>query len=181
MEEEWRDVLQLWSFDSYYNKVKLYTFPMGEFRVSNLGRFMRNGQICDARPDAVGTKTFCLHCHRFKLHQIVLQTFCPEGIMDGYTPDHINRCNRGDNSLKNLRWASWETQVANRDNSGKKRFKPVLCDNNGAIYESCAKAEIILDLPRNTVSRVARGGRKEQSGYKFHFVVIDKPIQLSLF
>lgn len=128
---------------------------------------MKDGKIIDVKPDTVGSKTFWLSNHRFKLHQIVLQTFCPEGIADGYSPDHISR-DRHDNSLSNLRWANRTTQYSNRDNRGHSQ-KPVYCVNINKEYSSCREAELELNLPKNMVSRVARGERKSVHGYCFIF------------
>lgn len=166
--EIWKPVLQLWSFDSQHKRVKLYEIEKGRYYVSDLGRFMRDGKIIDAKPDKVGTKTFKLSNHRFKLHQIVLQTFYPEEIADGLSPDHISR-DRSDNRLSNLRWASREMQYTNRNNEAHNK-KNVLCKNNNLVYSSCKEAEEDLGLVRNTVARVARGERKSIHGYKFTFI-----------
>ena len=103
------------------------------------------------------------------MHQIVLQTFNPEGIKNGYSPDHINRFDRLNNSLGNLRWADRKTQCYNRDNI-RYKTKKVKCINNNTIYNSCKEAEINLNLAKNTVSRVARGERKSVKGYKFVYI-----------
>ena len=169
MEEKWMPVKVLYRFDSKYNIVEKFCFPEGKYYVSDKGRFMRNGKIRNTKVDSVGTYTFALDKHRFKLHQIVLQTFKPEGIRNGYTPDHINRFNRQDNSLANLRWANMETQVYNRENSEYKK-KKVFCCETDKVYGSCAEAEKELGLPHNMVSRVARGERHTVRGYHFEYI-----------
>lgn len=169
MEEKWLPVLELYSFDSQWNIVKKYTFQDGKYYVSDKGRFVRNGKIQHIKQDSVGTYTFSLDKHRFKLHQIVLQTFKPEGIKDGYSPDHIDRFKRWDNSLENLRWADRRTQFSNRENSIHKK-KKVYCYETEKIYESCAGAELELGLTHNTVCRVARGERGNVHGYRFVFI-----------
>jgi hypothetical protein len=169
MEEIWKDVLKLHSRNSRWEKVKEFVFPKGLYQVSNFGRFKRKGKIINCKPDSVGTVTFSLKCHRFKLHEIVLQTFMPEGDIDGYSPDHINRNNRTNNRVDNLRWADRSTQYNNRNNSNSDCYKKVLCLQNGIVYNSCREAEDCLRLTRNTVSRVARGERKSIHGYNFIF------------
>lgn len=168
--EVWKEVTILYSFDSRCNIVARYDVrnKRCKYYVSSLGRFKRNDKILHAKPDKVGTITYQLNKHRFKLHQIVLQTFHPEGIRNGYSPDHINRFNRLDNSLSNLRWADRQTQVHNRDNS-EHQYKKVLCTNNGVVYPSCLHAEKELGLAHNTVSM---GARKHVlvRGYEFKYV-----------
>ena len=106
---------------------------------------------------------------RFKIHQIVAQTFLPNKLKDGYSVDHINR-NRLDNSLLNLRIVSRQTQCTNRENIEYK-YKKVRCLTNNITYKSCRHAEINLRLTFNTVSRVARGDRKSIHGYEFKYVI----------
>lgn len=166
--EKWLPVKELVSFDSRWRIKDKYTFPDGKYYVSDKGRFMRDGKICFVKKDNVGTYTYCLEKHRFKLHQIVLQTFLPEGIRDGYSPDHIDK-NRDNNSLTNLRWANMKTQVENRENKEHK-YKKVLCKENKKIYKSCQHAEKDLELVKNTVSRVARGERDGIHGYHFEYI-----------
>jgi len=169
MEQEiWKDVLKLHSRNSRWEKVKEFVFPKGLYQVSNLGRFKRKGVIAKCKPDSVGTITLSLKRHRFKLHEIVLQTFMPEGNLDGYSPDHIDRNNRTNNSLDNLRWADRNTQYYNRENKSYK-YKKVLCLQNGIVYNSCREAEDCLGLTRNTVSMAARGVLKSIHGYNFIF------------
>ena len=167
--EIWKDVLVLYSYDSIWNIKDKYTFEKGKYEVSNLGRFKRSGLIVNVKPNSKKDFVYRLDGHRFKLHQIVLQTFNPEGIKNGYSPDHINRFDRLNNSLSNLRWADRKTQCYNRDNI-RYKTKKVKCINNNTIYESCKEAEIDLNLAKNTVSRVARGERKSTKGYKFVYI-----------
>jgi hypothetical protein len=167
--EIWKPVLKLWSFNSNLSMENLFHFKEGKYFVSNLGRFKRNGRLVNVKCDNVGTKTFSLQKHRFKLHQIVLQTFCPEGIKNGYSPDHIDRTKRNINTIYNLRWANRATQCTNRDNTTYK-YKSVLEITTNKIYKSCQEAEIELGLAKNTVSPVARGEKKSIKGFIFRYV-----------
>ena len=164
--EIWKDVTILYSFTSDLKKKDKYTFKKGKYKVSNMGRFSVNGKIKKNKCDSRKSITFCLNKHRFKLHQIVLQTFKPKGCIDGYSPDHIDRTRRLDNSLYNLRWADRTTQTQNRENKAYK-YKKVYCLNNNTLYNSCQDAEKHLNLVKNTVARVARGERKSIHNYKF--------------
>lgn len=122
------------------------------------------------KSDSKGYYTLSLKGKRFKLHQIVMQTFEPNNIKNGYSVDHIDRHNIKDNSIFNLRWANRIMQCTNRDNSQEINKKKVKCINNNIIYNSCREAEIILNLPKSSVSRVARGERKHSRSYIFIYI-----------
>ena len=169
--EIWKQVITLYSFDSLWNIKNKYDIGNNnkyKYYVSNLGRFKRNNRILKAKPNYKQDIVYSILGHRFKLHQIVLQTFKPEGIKNGYSPDHINRFNRLDNSLNNLRWADRKTQVHNRDNV-EHQYKRVKCLNNNIIYKSCQHAEKALNLSHNTVSKCARE-HITLKGYSFEYV-----------
>lgn len=163
--EIWREVAKLCSRNSRWEIVDWYYFPKGIYYVSSFGRFKRKGEIISNKADSVGVITVSIKGHRFKLHEVVLQTFYPEGNISGCSPDHISR-NRKDNSLSNLRWATRSEQYSNRENKAYKT-KLVKCSETGVVYNSCQEAEDELGLTRNTVSRVARGERKSIHGYHF--------------
>ena len=169
--EEWKEVTKLCSRNSSWEIVNWYYFPKGLYHVSSLGRFKRKGVIVSSKADLFGTKTLSLKGHRFKLHEIVLQVFKPDGNVSGCTPDHINRKDRENNSLSNLRWATRSEQYSNRENKAYKT-KLVKCSETGIVYNSCQEAEDELGLTRNTVSRVARGERKSIHGYHFVYANI---------
>ena len=99
--EVWREVTKLCSRNSRWEIVGWYYFPKGIYYVSNFGRFKRKGKIISNKADSVGTITISMKRHRFKLHEIVLQVFKPDGNVSGCSPDHISR-NRKDNSFSNL-------------------------------------------------------------------------------
>lgn len=160
--------------DSKWNVVAEYFFKNRNYEVDEKGNFYRNGKLVIVKPDGVKTITHCLTddtnvWRRFKLHQIVYQVFGSEKLKDGYSIDHINRLDRLNNSIENLRLASRELQCENRDLSTP-QFKKVKCLNNDIIYQSCQEAERELNLVKNTVSRVARGDRKSVHGYCFEYV-----------
>jgi hypothetical protein len=169
--EEWKEVTKLCSRNSSWEIVNWYYFPKGLYHVSSLGRFKRKDVIVSSKADLFGTKTLSLKGHRFKLHEIVLQVFKPDGNVSGCTPDHINRKDRENNSLSNLRWATRSEQYSNRENKAYKT-KLVKCSETGIVYNSCQEAEDELGLTRNTVSRVARGERKSIHGYHFVYANI---------
>lgn len=150
-----------------------HLFTHRHYQVDEIGNFYRNGKIKEVKPDKKGNLVFLLIDDnyiklRFKVHQIILQTFDPYGIKNGLSCDHIDRA-RLNNNINNLRFANRKTQFNNRENTIYK-LKKVYCENTNIIYSSCQEAEIKLKLVKNTVARVARGNRKSIHGYKFSFV-----------
>lgn len=169
MEEEvWMPIKRLVRFNSKYEIVKEF-FYNDDSRVSSLGRvLLSNGKISQTKPDKKGYVVVKLGNERFKVQQIMMQTFHPEGIRNGVSVDHIDR-NPRNNRLNNLRWATTSLQTSNRENKAYK-YKKVFCVEKGIVYPSCQEAEDSLGLVRNTVSRVARGERKSIHGYHFYYV-----------
>lgn len=169
MEEEiWKPIGRLVRFNSNYEIVKEFIYNDGS-RISSFGRVqLSNGKISKTKPDKRGYVVVKLGNERFKVQQIMMQTFYPDGIREGYSVDHIDR-NPQNNHLDNLRWATTSLQTSNRENKSYK-YKKVFCLENGITYPSCQDAEDSLGLVRNTVSRVARGERKSIHGYHFYYV-----------
>lgn len=166
-------VYKLKKQSSVWDIVSEHIFTYRHYQVDEDGNFYRNNEIKDVKPDRVCNKWFLLidddkQRVRFKAHQIILQTFDPEGLVDGVSVDHRDK-NRLNNSLINLRYATHEMQAENRENTIHK-YKKVKCLNNGITYQSCLHAEVALKLIKNTCSRVARGDRKSIHGYKFYYV-----------
>jgi hypothetical protein len=168
--EIWKPILELYSYKSNWEIDRKYCFIFGYCFVSSNGRIYKNKKIIQNKPDECNNIFISMKSKRFKIHQIVLQTFIPNGIKDFITVDHINKNDRLNNSLENLRWANREIQYENRDNLTYKT-KKVICHQNNKIYESSQEAEKDLGLVKNTVSRVARGDRKSIHKYTFSFVI----------
>jgi hypothetical protein len=166
--EIWMPIKRLVRFNSKYEIVKEFMYNDGSC-VSNLGRvLLSNGKISKTKPDKRGYVVVKLGNEKFKVQQIMMQTFYPEGIRNGYSVDHIDR-NPKNNRLDNLRWATISLQTSNRENKLYK-YKKVICVENGVVYSSCQEAEESLGLAKNTVSAVARGVLKSIHGYHFHYV-----------
>lgn len=169
-----KKIIKLLRQNSKLEIIAEYSFVNRNYEIDEEGNFYRNGKLVIVKPDGVKTFTYCLtddnNIHRrFKLHQIVYQVFGIEKLKNGYSIDHINRLDRLNNSISNLRLASRKMQYDNRDASSP-QFKQVKCLNNNIIYKSCQHAEKELGLVKNTVARVARGDRKSIHGYYFEHV-----------
>lgn len=95
-EEEWKPV----------------EFP--RYEVSNLGRVRRvdTGAIVNLQTKAEGYKQLNI---TFGIHRLVAQAFIPNP-ENKPTVDHINQVDskQCDNSVSNLRWATWDEQRLNR-------------------------------------------------------------------
>lgn len=149
-----------------------HTFNNRSYYVDDCGNFYKDGKIRTVKKDKKGSYWHALINDnnvqvRFKIHQIIMQSFDYDGLRDFLSVDHKDR-NRDNNNLLNLRYATRKEQYENRENSAYKR-KPIECLNTGVIYGSCQEAEDDLSLVKNTVARVARGGRKSIHGYKFRY------------
>ena len=79
------------------------------YEVSNLGR-LRNKKtkvIAKGTIQKNGYVVVSVNNQNYRLHRLVLQTWCPNEDYEELTVDHING-NRSDNRLENLRWATRE-------------------------------------------------------------------------
>lgn len=155
-----------------WENIKEYSFKNRNYMIDKLGNFYRNNKIIITKPDKRENLTMFLIADsgekvRFKIHQIVIQTFNSIENITLLSVDHINK-NRLDNRLENLRYADYKTQFENRENV-KYKYKKVLCLENNIIYNSSKEAENKLLITKNTVARVARGERKKTCGYSFIF------------
>ena len=148
-------------------------FHNRRYEIDKEGNFYKDGILRVVKKDGKDNYWHALRNDknqqvRFKIPQILMQTFFPDIIADGITVDHIDRV-RTNNDITNLRFANRQTQYNNRDNRTYK-IKKVLCLTTGVSYDSCQGAEIDLGLVKNTVSRVARGERKSIHGYSFKYL-----------
>lgn len=173
MREVWKNVSKLYRMNSRYEIIKEINI-VGGYEISTDGRMKVNGKLRKGSIDQKGYVCDRLkgtdgNFYRFKRHQIVMQTFKMDEYICGYTIDRILRDKILDNSLDNLRWASISTQVHNRENKTYK-FKKVICENDGHIFQSCQDAEKWYGIPKNMLSRVARGERKTVHNLSFKYL-----------
>lgn len=172
MNQEIKQVTELYKQSFDWKLTSKHTFFTRNYKCDNFGNFYRNDLIVKNKVDKKGNIFVSLvddekNSVRFRVHQIVFQTFNPNVLIDFTSVDHIDKV-RVNNNISNLRLGTREIQSKNRDNTSYK-YKKVYCVNNKKIYFSCNDAEKDLQLVKNTVSRVARGERKSIHGYKFIF------------
>ena len=84
-------------------------FLNNNYEVSNLGRLRnkRTKVIAKGTITKNGYVNVSVDNQNYRLHRLVLQTWCPNEDYEELTVDHING-NRSDNRLENLRWATQE-------------------------------------------------------------------------
>ena len=83
------------------------------YEVSNLGRLRnkRTKVIAKGTIKKNGYVDVSVNNQNYRLHRLVLQTWCPNEDYEELTVDHING-NRSDNRLENLIWATREENTA---------------------------------------------------------------------
>ena len=84
-------------------------FLNNNYEVSNLGRLRnkRTKVIAKGTITKNGYVNVSVDNQNYRLHRLILQTWCPNEDYEELTVDHING-NRSDNRLENLRWATQE-------------------------------------------------------------------------
>ena len=84
-------------------------FLNNNYEVSNLGRLRnkRTKVIAKGTITKNGYVNISVDNQNYRLHRLILQTWCPNEDYEELTVDHING-NRSDNRLENLRWATQE-------------------------------------------------------------------------
>ena len=104
-------------FLDIYDQNRLWYFipqpGFNGYEVSNLGR-LRNKKtkvIAKGTIKKNGYVDVSVNNQNYRLHRLVLQTWCPNEDYEELTVDHING-NRSDNRLENLRWATREENTA---------------------------------------------------------------------
>ena len=118
--------------------------------------------------------------HKYcSVHRLVAETFIPnpENLP---TVDHINR-NKRDNRIENLRWASWSTQILNREVDYSKRnrkytkggkhhnARQVICVETGEVFPCIKDAADYFGINASNLGYVCRGERLTCGGYHWRY------------
>jgi hypothetical protein len=109
-----------------------------QYSVSNMGRVKRRGKILKPGTTECGYHIVAL-CKggipkSVSIHRLIGKTFL-ENAENKPTIDHIDRC-RTNNHLSNLRWATWEEQMLNRDYPlGKTGHRHITPQNGGYKFQ----------------------------------------------
>ena len=94
--EQWKTLF----FDANYEVSNLGRLRNKITKIIHKGTIQKNGYV-----------VVSVNNQNYRLHRLVLQTWCPNEDYEELTVDHING-NRSDNRLENLRWATQEENTA---------------------------------------------------------------------
>ena len=101
-------------------------------------------------------------------HILVAKAFIPNP-NNLPTVDHIDR-NRENNSVENLRWASYKTQNENRESSKTRETKRIHDRTTGCVYKNCVEAAKAIEGNRQNIWDCCNGILKSYKGHVFNYV-----------
>lgn len=100
------------------------------------------------------------------IHRLVAEAFIqnPE---NKPTVDHLNR-DTNNNTLVNLRWATYDEQVNNRNNKNIQNRKPINIEYNGKVitFNSQTECAKYFGTSKNRINELFKGKRSEYKGIK---------------
>lgn len=100
------------------------------------------------------------------IHRLVAEAFIPNP-ENKPTVDHLNR-DTNNNTLVNLRWATYDLQVTNRNNKNIQNRKGINIEYNGEVisFNSQTECANYFNITKNRVNELFKGRRKEYKGIK---------------
>ena len=160
-----------------WKKHKVYD----DLEISTLGNVRRpSGRVLGVHVDPAGYKRVSVNGEWRRVHQLVMDVFCPQPIPD-LVIDHIDENNQN-NALDNLQWISNRDNLLKAAKRGKMSHgggvrKPVVSiDENGnaRCWESSAEAARKLNIGDYTIARVLGGtqheARTKDHSYRFYYI-----------
>jgi hypothetical protein len=147
------------------------------YEVSNMGNVRRGNKGLSLDTKVKGYVVVTLSGagkqRQYKVHLLVAVAFLPPPPNDGrlWTVDHVNRKEKTNNKVSNLRWATKSQQSLNRDNSNATSFKKPVdqLSLGGELVQTWASA-----------AEAARSLSIQQSNIGA-FVAVERPKQLEDF
>lgn len=105
----------------------------------------------------------------YSIHRLVAEAFI-ENPENKPTVDHINR-DKLDNTLENLRWATYSEQQLNKVVSGTDKIPIKAIDRlgNEYLYDSIKNASISLGVDNGTISKVLSDKHSNKTGGGYYF------------
>jgi hypothetical protein len=92
-----------------------------------------------------------------RINRLVAMTYLPNP-ENKPEVDHINKDNKYDNSVNNLRWVTSAENKANRPTKGvKKLCTPILCIETGEVFKSQAAAARAKGIHKQGIANVLAG------------------------
>lgn len=100
------------------------------------------------------------------VHRLVAEAFIPNH-ENKPTVDHVNR-DTSNNTLVNLRWATYDEQVTNRNNKNIQNRKAINIEYNGNVirFNSQTECAKYFNITKNRVNELFKGTRSEYKGIK---------------
>lgn len=100
------------------------------------------------------------------VHRLVAEAFIPNP-ENKPTVDHVNR-DTSNNTLVNLRWATYDEQVTNRNNKNIQNRKAINIEYNGNVvrFNSQTECAKYFNITKNRVNELFKGKRSEYKGIK---------------
>ena len=113
----------------------------------------------------------------WRIARLVAEAFLGLPPSSSYTVDHVD-CNRANDYVTNLRWASKSEQRMNQgERTPDQNIVPVQVRNKSdTIWTTCAStadAAKLTNVNASNINRVCNGRRKQDSGYVFRWLVED--------
>lgn len=167
--EEWRDIRGYEGLYQISNRGRIKSLYFNKERILKPTLLKGYLQITLHLNGAVKT---------FKIHRLVMETFCPIENMDKYDVNHIDE-NKENNYLENLEWLFHKDNC----NYGNRNFKvsknqkndisksiPVKCVETQIIYPSIREAGRITGTDNSSIAKACKGIYKTVKGYHWEYV-----------
>lgn len=108
------------------------------------------------------------------VHRLVLEAYCPIPGMEFLQVNHKSE-KKDENWIKNLEWVTAQENSSygtRSERSGEKHGKPVICIDNGKIYESASAASRATGISKSAISGVCRGCKSchTAAGYRWEYL-----------
>ena len=100
------------------------------------------------------------------IHRLVAEAFIPNP-ENKPTVDHLNR-DTSNNTLENIRWATYDEQATNRNNTNIQNRKAINIEYSGEVitFNSQTECAKYFNITKNRVNELFKGKRSEYKGIK---------------
>ena len=170
MEEVWKDITDYENLYQVSNLGRVRSLDRTVY--NNGGEELRKGKILTGGKTGRNSKyQYVVLSKDGKvtnkyIHRLVAEAFIPNP-ENKPTVDHLNR-DTNNNTLVNLRWATYDEQVANRNNKNIQNRKAINIEYNGEVisFNSQTECAKYFNITKNRVNELFKGKRIEYKGIK---------------